>query len=190
MVQQPDQFSRVRSNPQNGSEIGELTFEDVAALGNTLGLDDESIRHRQLLTRDLTPNLARISEADPFSEMETLQIQSRVAASRSVAEEHNDYLKWVPPRVDIDSVIKSNFKEFYYTQYKSQKNTPMPTEVELTHFQNQEFYMPDSEEAKKSSQKSSLNNARQIEPETVSVDDMINLKTFHMEDLTLRLGSQ
>ena len=66
--------------------------------------------------------------------METLQIQSRVAASRSVAEDHNDYLKWVPPRVDIDSVIKSNFKEFYYTQYKSQQNTPMPTEVELTHF--------------------------------------------------------
>ena len=66
----------------------------------------------------------------------------------------------------------------------------MPTEVELINFQNQDFYMPDSsgEEAKKS-HKSSLNKAK-IEPDTVSVDDMINLKTFHMEDLTLRPGSQ
>lgn len=47
-----DTYSRVRSNPQNGSDIGELTFDDVAALGNTLGLDDESIRQRQLQTRD------------------------------------------------------------------------------------------------------------------------------------------
>lgn len=88
--------------------------EALIEQGYPLGLDDETIRLRQLKSRPYNhPLLAMIEEHDPYSELETIhrnkerQLQ-RAALEKQLAPLSTSFFqyKWSPPLFDLESAIK------------------------------------------------------------------------------------
>lgn len=137
-----------RSNPQFGSEREEPSVlqakdegqsqnaELLIELGYTLGLDDETIRLRQLKSRPYNhPLLAMIEEHEnPYSELETIQRNRERQHQRAALEKQLtgptsswfDY-RWSPKPFDLESAIKQIDPEFYYTKYR---DAPAPLQIQ------------------------------------------------------------
>ena len=109
--------------------MNEANMEMILEMGLTLGLDDELIRQRQLNNKNFGhPLLAKISEADPFSEAETRNLTAR----QTLPEEPRNDMQWVAPKLNVEELLKQVNPEFYYTQYRPfarrSETSPSPPE--------------------------------------------------------------
>lgn len=101
--------------PHESFRMNEANMEMILEMGLTLGLDDEQIRMRQLNNKNFGhPLLAKISEADPYSEAETRHLTSR----NHLPDAPRNEMQWLPPKLNIEELLIKINPEFFYTQYK------------------------------------------------------------------------